>query len=72
MARIVITSYGSSGDLNPFLALGLGLRARGHTVLFAVEERFHTVLTQAGFVTYHLTGDLGLGAIRGRFAAGRR
>jgi rhamnosyltransferase subunit B len=58
MARIVITSYGSSGDLNPFLALGLGLRARGHTVLFAVEERFHTVLTQAGFVTYHLTGDL--------------
>jgi rhamnosyltransferase subunit B len=58
MARIVITSYGSSGDLNPFLALGLGLRARGHDVLYAVEERFHAVIAQAGFATHHLTGDL--------------
>jgi rhamnosyltransferase subunit B len=58
MARIVITSYGSSGDLNPFLALGIGLRARGHDVLFAVEESFHAVIMQAGFATYHLTGDI--------------
>jgi rhamnosyltransferase subunit B len=58
MARIVITSFGSSGDLNPFLALGLGLRVRGHTVLFAVGDRFHIVLTQAGFVTYYLTAHI--------------
>ncbi|HEV2237203.1 MAG TPA: glycosyltransferase [Ktedonobacterales bacterium] len=58
MARIVVTSFGSSGDLNPFLALGLGLRARGHDVLFAVEERFHQILMLAGFTTHHLTGDI--------------
>ncbi len=72
MARIVITSYGSSGDLNPFLALGLGLRARGHDVLFAVEERFHAVLAQAGFVTHHLTGDIETAlALSGRQMFGR-
>ncbi len=38
MARIVLTTYGSSGDLNPIVALGLGLQARGHAVLIAVEE----------------------------------
>jgi len=38
MARIVLTTYGSSGDLNPIVALGLGLQARGHAVVIAVEE----------------------------------
>jgi len=37
MARIVITTFGSTGDLNPFIALGLALRSSGHDVLFAVE-----------------------------------
>jgi hypothetical protein len=35
MARIVITTFGSTGDLNPFIALGLALRSNGHDVLFA-------------------------------------
>ncbi len=30
--RWLLTSWGSHGDLHPFLALGLGLRARGHEV----------------------------------------
>ena len=36
MARIVLTTFGSTGDLNPFIALGLALRSKGHDVLFAV------------------------------------
>jgi hypothetical protein len=40
MARIVITTFGSTGDLNPFIALGLALRSNGHDVLFAVEANF--------------------------------
>ncbi len=72
MARIVITTYGSSGDLNPFLALGLDMRERGHAVEFAVEESFQTVLAQAGFVTHHLTGDLETAlALCGRQVFGR-
>ncbi|HEY7779737.1 MAG TPA: hypothetical protein VIC85_05955 [Ktedonobacterales bacterium] len=28
MARIVLVTAGSAGNINPFIALGLGLRAR--------------------------------------------
>ena len=28
MARIVVTTFGSTGDLNPFIALGLALRSK--------------------------------------------
>lgn len=57
MARIVLTTFGSAGDLNPFLAAGLGLRARGHDVLFAVEDDFASTVHEAGFEIAHLTGD---------------
>ena len=40
MACIVVTTFGSTGDLNPFIALGLALRSNGHDVLFAVEANF--------------------------------
>ena len=30
MAHMIISTFGSSGDLNPFIALGLGLRVRDH------------------------------------------
>jgi UDP:flavonoid glycosyltransferase YjiC (YdhE family) len=57
MARIVITTFGTSGDINPFVALGLGLRSRGHDVAFAVEEGFREIVVSAGFPVHHLTGD---------------
>lgn len=57
MARIVITTFGSSGDLNPFIAIGLGLRERGHDVLFAVEDIFRPPLEALGFPVARLTGD---------------
>jgi UDP:flavonoid glycosyltransferase YjiC (YdhE family) len=53
MARILITTFGTAGDLNPFVALGLGLKARGHTVSFAVEDAFHPTLLDAGFGVVH-------------------
>jgi UDP:flavonoid glycosyltransferase YjiC (YdhE family) len=58
MARIVITTLGSAGDLNPFIALGLGLSERGHTVVFAVEDSFRPHLLTAGFEVRHLSGDV--------------
>ncbi len=57
MARIVLTTLGSAGDLNPFLALGLALRARGHEVTFAVEDAFRPPLVAAGFPIHRLSGD---------------
>jgi UDP:flavonoid glycosyltransferase YjiC (YdhE family) len=57
MARIVLTTFGSSGDINPFVALALGLRARNHDVLFAIEDNFRVVVEQAGFSVAHLSGD---------------
>ena len=57
MARIVITTFGSTGDLNPFVALGLALRSNGHDVLFAVEANFEQRLSPLGFPVEVLTGD---------------
>lgn len=57
MARIVITTLGSSGDLHPYLALALGLRARGHHVHFASEAAHGAQLAALGFAFTPLTGD---------------
>lgn len=35
MARIVLSTFGSVGDLHPFVAIGKGLQARGHEVVIA-------------------------------------
>jgi rhamnosyltransferase subunit B len=57
MASIVVTTFGSTGDLNPFIALGLALRSRGHEVIFAVEANFQKQLSLLGFPVRLLTGD---------------
>src|SRR5437588_12604205 len=57
MARIFVTTFGSTGDLNPFIALGFALRSRGHDVLFAVEANFEPQLSLLGFPVRLLTGD---------------
>jgi len=57
MARIVFACWGSHGDVDPFLGLGLGLRARGHDVCIATIEHYRQLITGAG---------LGFHAIRPR------
>ena len=57
MARIVVTTFGSTGDLNPFIALALALRSRGHDVHFAVEANFASQLRLLEFPVHLLTGD---------------
>jgi UDP:flavonoid glycosyltransferase YjiC (YdhE family) len=48
MARIVLTCWGSHGDVDPFLGLGLGLRQRGHQVTIATLEYYRTLIEGAG------------------------
>ena len=52
MARIVLTCWGSHGDVDPYLALARGLRARGHTAIVAAPEFYRDVVATAG-VDFH-------------------
>lgn len=58
MARIVLTTIGSRGDINPFIALACGLRERGHAVHFAVDERFAALVAHEGFAADVLPPDM--------------
>ena len=40
MSRIVLATTGSIGDLRPYLAVGAGLRARGHSIAVATASAY--------------------------------
>jgi len=46
--RILLASTGSLGDLHPFLAIGLELRSRGHSVTVASSNYYRTKIEQTG------------------------
>lgn len=46
--NILIMTYGTRGDVQPYIALGLGLQRRGHQVSFATSSRFQTFVEQYG------------------------
>ncbi len=58
MARIVLSTIGTRGDLNPFIAIACGLRARGHDAVFAVEEVLAPLVTREGFPVRPIAGDV--------------
>jgi rhamnosyltransferase subunit B len=49
--RIVLATFGSPGDLHPFLAIGAELRARGHQPIVATSAlyRDHVAAAELGF-----------------------
>jgi UDP:flavonoid glycosyltransferase YjiC (YdhE family) len=46
--RIILATFGSLGDLHPFIALGLALRARGVTVVVAAAAEYQGKIERAG------------------------
>jgi UDP:flavonoid glycosyltransferase YjiC (YdhE family) len=56
--RIVITTFGSYGDLHPYLALGRGLKQRGHTVVIATSASYRASVEQAGLELAPIRPDL--------------
>jgi rhamnosyltransferase subunit B len=48
MARIVINTWGSYGDLNPYLGLAVALRARGHHPVLALPRIYGDAIRAAG------------------------
>ncbi|HET7226412.1 MAG TPA: glycosyltransferase, partial [Candidatus Eisenbacteria bacterium] len=48
MARIVLATFGSRGDLNPYLAVARALLARGHTPIVATSASYREVVEATG------------------------
>jgi rhamnosyltransferase subunit B len=46
--RIVLTTFGSLGDLHPYMALALGLQERGHQAVLATGEYYRAKIEAAG------------------------
>ena len=46
--RIVLNTFGSLGDIHPYVALGMELRARGHSVVVATMEIYQEKVRNAG------------------------
>jgi UDP:flavonoid glycosyltransferase YjiC (YdhE family) len=55
--HLTLFTVGSRGDVEPYLALGLGLQAAGHTVRLATHTRYKPEITAAGFEFSPLAGD---------------
>ena len=60
MARIVIATFGSLGDLHPALALAHGLRRRGHTAVLATSEPYRAKVVAQGLPFAPVRPDLSL------------
>ena len=52
MARIVLTTWGSYGDINPYMGLALGLKARGHEPVLAAPE-YYRGLAESERISFH-------------------
>lgn len=46
--RIVLNTFGSLGDLHPYLAIALELKARGHRPVIATTDRYGDKVARAG------------------------
>jgi UDP:flavonoid glycosyltransferase YjiC (YdhE family) len=46
--RIVLTTFGSLGDLHPYVAIALGLRARGHEAVLATGACYRQTIEALG------------------------
>jgi sterol 3beta-glucosyltransferase len=55
--KITILTYGSRGDVQPFLPLSRGLMERGHQVILAAPLRFKGLIEEYGISFVPLAGD---------------
>ena len=55
--NIGIFTYGTRGDVQPYIALGLGLEKHGHEVTIAAPENFESLVKSYGLKFHPLLGD---------------
>ena len=58
MPRFLLTTFGSLGDLHPYIAVGLGLRQRGHLVTIATSEGYRAKVEGEGLGFRPLRPDI--------------
>jgi sterol 3beta-glucosyltransferase len=59
MTKFAILTYGTRGDVQPYIALGLALQRAGHTVLLAAPGLFRGLVASYGLGFHPLPGDPG-------------
>lgn len=57
--HFVLTTFGSLGDLHPYIAVGIGLRDRGHRVTIATSETYRSKVEGEGLGFHPVRPDLG-------------
>lgn len=60
MARIVLNTFGSLGDLHPYLAIAIALRKRGHDAVVATSNVYRQKITAEGVGFAPVRPDIGL------------
>ena len=60
MARILVTTFGSYGDIHPYMALGIELQKRGHTVTIATSSSYIAKITSEGLAFHAVRPDISL------------
>jgi sterol 3beta-glucosyltransferase len=55
--KIYILTIGTRGDVQPYIALGLGLKSVGHEVTIATLKEFDDLVTEYGLQLAPLRGD---------------
>ena len=56
--KILITTYGTLGDVQPYVALGKGLLHAGHQVVLGTSERFRDFVEGHGLAFGHMDDGL--------------
>jgi rhamnosyltransferase subunit B len=59
LARIVLATFGSYGDLHPYLAVAIGLRDSGHHVTLATSEFYRDKIEGEGIAFGPISPDIG-------------
>ncbi|MFL6415757.1 MAG: glycosyltransferase [Bryobacteraceae bacterium] len=59
MAKIVLNTFGSFGDLHPFLGLGLELKRRGHRAVIATSEVYRDKILGEALDFHAVRPDVG-------------
>ena len=60
LARILFSTFGSYGDLYPYLALGNEMRSRGHEVTLATSETYRTRVEAEGLRFHPVHPDVSM------------
>ena len=56
--KIVLTTFGSFGDLHPYIAIGIGLKQRGHQVTIATSPFYRDKIETEGLTFHAVRPDL--------------